>query len=284
MAIDVLVTGAYGRCGTALVDHLQEESDLYFTYLDRSEPPADHPATDENAYVADVTDYEAIRPAFDGQDAVVHLAGYSDVDGEFDDVLEPNVVGTNNVLAAAQDAAIESVVFTSSNHVLGAYETELAPDLYELNHHLELDHTDPVRPDSYYGVTKVFGENLGRYYIEDDTYPKRVYALRIGSVRSEEYDHPYGDAERRVEDGEIGRDSKTYERTVNRMKAIWQSRRDFAHEIECCLRDDHVNFGIFNGVSDNDRRWLSIEHARELLGYDPKDNGERWGGPPEESW
>jgi len=46
-------------------------------------------------------------------------------------------------------------------------------------------------------------------------------------------------------------------------------------------RDETVGFGVFNGVSDNDRRWFSIDHARERIGYDPRDNGEEWDAPPE---
>jgi hypothetical protein len=95
-----------------------------------------------------------------------------------------------------------------------------------------------------------------------------------------EYDHPYGDAESSVDGGDTERGSPAYEQTVARMKGMWQSRRDFAHEVDCCLQDDTVEFGIFSGVSDNDRRWYSIEHARSVLGYSPQDNGEEWDAPP----
>ena len=280
--MNVLVTGPYGRCGTALVDHLHDDPAYEFTYLNRSDRPADDPYGGYDTHVADVADYEAVRSAFDGQDAVVHLAAYPYTDGSWRDVLEPNVVGTYNVLEAARDAEVESVVFGSTNHVMGIYEEEFAPDLYDPGHDLLLDHTDPVRPDSYYGASKSFGEDLGRYYVEDCEYPRRFYALRICSVRMPEYDHPYGDAERRVHEGEFERDSEDYDRAVARMKGMWHSRRDFAHQVECCLRDDTVTFGIVNGVSDNDRRWFSVQHARETIGYDPQDNGERWDDPPSE--
>jgi len=278
--MDVLLTGPYGRCGTAIIDHLHDVPDLSFTYLNRSDREEDHPYGGYDTVVADVTDYGAIRPAFDGVDAVVHLAACPYTDGEWDDVLEPNVVGTYNVLEAARDAEVEIVVFSSSNHVMGMYEEEFSPALYEPDFDLELTHDDPVRPDSYYGTTKVFGEALGRQYVELYDYPRRFYALRICSVRHEACDHPYGDAERMVEEGEIERGSEAYEREVRRMKATWHSRRDFAHQIECCLRDDDVTYGVFSGVSDNDRRWFSIDHARQRLGYDPQDNGETWDGPP----
>ncbi|MFC5134663.1 MULTISPECIES: NAD-dependent epimerase/dehydratase family protein [Haloferacaceae] len=278
--MDVLVTGPYGRVGTAIIDNLHDEPEYEFTYLNRSDRDADHPYGQYETVVADVGDFEAIRPAFEDVDAVIHLAAYPYTDGTWDDILEPNVVGTYNVLEAAREAEVDSVVFGSTNHVMGMYEEEFAPELYELDFDLALSHEDPVRPDSYYGTSKVFGEALCRQYVERYEYPKHCYMVRICSVRHPEYDHPYGDAERAVDEGELERGSEEYDRQVRRMKAMWQSRHDFAHQVECCLRDEDVEYGVFNGVSDNDRRWFSIENARHDLGYDPQDNGEEWGEPP----
>ena len=281
MSRNVLMTGAYGRCGTAIIDHLHDADDYEFTYLNRSDRPEGHPYGEYDTVVADVSDYEAIRPAFDGQDAVVHLAAYPYTDGDWDDVLEPNVIGLNNVLKAARDAEVETVVFGSSNHVVGMYEVENAPEIYRRNVDLTVDRANPVRPDSYYGASKAFGEDLGRYFVENYEYPRRFYALRICSVRSKEYDHPYGDAEAGVARDEYERDSPQYREAVARMKAMWQSRRDFAHMVDCCLADDSVEFDVFYGVSDNDCRWFDIDHAREVLGYDPQDDAEEWDAPPE---
>jgi nucleoside-diphosphate-sugar epimerase len=275
----VLVTGAYGQCGTALIDHLDGRAEYEFTYLNRSDRPAEHQYGGFETHVADVADYGAMRPAFEGQDAVVHLAAFPKTGGSWDDVFEPNVVGMYNTLEAAREAEVESVVFGSTNHVVGMYEVENAPELYEPDFELTVDHTDPRRPDSYYGTSKSFGEDLGRYYVENYDYPERFYALRIGNVSFAEEDDPYASAEKAVESGSLERGSEAYERTVARMKAMWHSRRDFAHEVDCCLRDESVEFDVFYGVSDNDRRWLDIEHAREVIGYDPRDNGEEWDGP-----
>jgi len=277
----VIVTGSYGRCGTALIDHLDGDERYEFTYLNRSDRPPEHPYGDYETVVADVTDRVALVDAFDGQDAVVHLTGVPAVDASWTDALEANIVGTYNALEAARTTDVDSFVFASTNHVMGGYEAELAPEVYRPGHGIALTHDDPTRPDSYYGVSKSFGEDIGRYYIENESSPERFYALRICSVRHAEYDQPYGDAERGVDEGTHERGSEAYERTVARMKAMWHSRRDFAHLVECCLRDDDVDFGVFNGVSDNDRRWFSLENARSRLGYSPEDNGEEWTAPPD---
>ncbi|RDI69908.1 NAD-dependent epimerase/dehydratase family protein [Halopelagius longus] len=279
--MDVLMTGAYGRCGTAVIDHLHDRDEYDFTYFNRSDRPEDHPYGGYDTVVGDVADAVALRSAAEGQDAMVHMAAYPDTDGSWDDVFEPNIIGMYNALEAAREAEMESFVFLSTNHVMGGYEQEFAPDIYYPDHDLVLDHTDPVRPDSFYGMTKAYGEDMGRYYLENYEYPKQFYALRVCTVNMPEYDHPYGDAEHAVDEGRTERGSAEYEEMVARMKAMWQSRRDFAHEIDCCLRDDDVEFGIFSGVSDNQRRWYDLEHARARIGYNPQDDGEEWDSPPE---
>lgn len=279
--MDVLMTGTYGRCGTALIDHLHDDPAYEFTHLNRSDRPVGHEYGGYDTVVADIADGEAVDTASEGQDAMIHLAGYPYTDGTWTDVLEPNVLGMVNALEAARTRELETVVFGSTNHVMGMYEVENAPELYtgtDVPFRLSAD--DPVRPDSYYGVSKSFGEDLGRYYVENFEYPKRFHAIRICSVRMPEYDHPYGDAEAGVDDGEFERDSEEYDQQVARMKAMWHSRRDFAHMIDCCLQAEETGFDIFNGVSDNDRRWYSIENARAKIGYEPRDNAESWSAPP----
>jgi NAD(P)-dependent dehydrogenase (short-subunit alcohol dehydrogenase family) len=273
--MQVLVTGAHGTVGTALDTHLGDREEYEFTYLDRENDP------DHETVVADVSDYEAIRPAFDGQDAVVHLAAYPYTDGTWEQIQRDNVVATNNVLEAAADAGVESVVFGSTHHVVGMYEVENAPGIYYPDADVSIDHTVPHRPDSIYGASKGFNEDMGRYYVENEPAPERFYAIRMNAIRDPEYDHPYGDAEAGVDRGDWERGSEMYEEKVARLKAVWQSRRDCAHLIDCCLQDDSVEFDIFYGVSDNDRRFCEIDRAKEILGYDPQDNGEEWDAPPE---
>jgi UDP-glucose 4-epimerase len=279
----VLLTGAHGTVGTALTEQLGTRYE--FSLFDRravdheTEWAGDgsHPHADRDAVVGDVTDAGRVAAAADGHEAIVHLAGYPRTDGSWEEVLSHNIVGTRNVLDAAVDADVDSVVFASSNHVVGMYEQANAPDIYD-GTDLVVDHTVPVRPDSPYGSSKAAGEVFAREYVE--TQGLDVAAIRIGSVRAPAYDHPYGDAERGVDDGRWERGSDSYREQVARMKATWQSRRDCAALFDCCLRRSE-NFDVFYGVSDNERRWFDIDHAREVVGYDPQDDGERWTAPPQ---
>jgi nucleoside-diphosphate-sugar epimerase len=268
--MSTLVTGAFGRVGTALIDHADDTTG--FAYLDTAEHP------ELPSIVADVADYPPFAEAARGRDALVHLAAASRVDAGWPSVLQSNVVGAYNCFEVARREAIRTVVFTSTNHVVGMYEQEHAPALYEPEHPLKLDGEEQVRPDSYYGTSKVFGESLGRYYVENHSYPQQVYVLRIGSIRWPDEDHPYADAERGVSAGDWERGSDRYDREVRRMKATWLSRRDTAALVESCLDDDSVSFGVFYGTSDNDRSWFDTGPARDL-GYSPVDSGDDWDGP-----
>jgi len=277
--MNVLITGCYGRVGTALIDHLYDDDEYDFTLLNRSDRPTDHEYGGYETHVVDVANYENLLESVAGHDAVVHLAAYPYTDGTWDDVLEPNIIGMYNVLESCREQEVETVVFGSTNHAMGMYERDHAPEIYSPEYGLVLDHTDPPRPDSFYASTKIFGEALGRYYIEQYEYPKQFYALRIGSVREKEYDHPYGDVLSGFSvDASIDEHEKNElrQQKIDRMKAMWQSRRDCAHMVECCLQDDSVEYDVFYGVSDNLRRWLDLEHARAVIGYAPKDDGDEF--------
>lgn len=253
----VLVTGATGVIGKAVRELLSDRYDL--RYLTRSQ--ADFPS-----HIGDITDLDGIQPAFEGVDAVVHLAASSSVESTWDEVLPNNLIGTYNVFEAARRAGVETVVFASSNHAIGVYEVEDAPDLYELDDSRVYDHTVEIRPDSLYGMSKAYGEALGRYYV--DMHGLRVFCLRIGSVR--DADDPL--------DPSIANASppllnlETVEQRYKRMRGTWLSRRDCCDLIAKCLDNEDLNWAVVYGISDNPRQFWDIQHAKKILGYEPKDS------------
>jgi NAD+ dependent glucose-6-phosphate dehydrogenase len=238
----VLLTGSEGRVGSAILGDL--ESKYEWRLLDR-EPPAAEPS--HEFFVADITDYDAVYEAVDGAGAVIHLAGDPRPEAPWNSVLGNNIDGTHTVLQAAVDAGVDTFVFASSNHAVGAYETEeRRPDLYQSHDEFRLDGTELPRPGNLYGVSKAAGETLGRYY--HDEFDISVACVRIGNLTE---GHPPIDYERG--------------------QAMWLSYRDCAHLFDCCLTADY-GYEIVYGISDNDRKYYSIERAREVLGYDPQDN------------
>ena len=252
----VLITGAGGTIGTAIRRHLGDRYDLRALTL----TPQDFPS-----HVGNIADLDAILPAFAGVDAVVHLAASPAVETPWEDILPNNLIGTYNVFEAARRSGVGAVVFASSNHAIGMYELDGAPSIYELDDPRVYDHTVPVRPDSLYGVSKAYGEALGRYYA--DFHGLRVFCLRIGAVRAG--DDPTDPAVLASSPALL--DLPDAETRRQRMRAVWLSQRDCAQLVARCLEADHVDYAIVYGVSNNPRRFWDIEHAKALLGYAPED-------------
>jgi len=238
----VLLTGAGGRVGDAILDTLD---DAYrWRLLDRDPLTGEYPG---ETVVADITDDAAVAEAMAGVDTVVHLAGDPRPEAPWDSVLRNNIDGAQTVYQAAVDTGVDRVVFASSNHAVGAYETEeRTPDLYRPHDDFRLDGTELPRPGNLYGVSKAAGETLGRYY--HDAYDLSVCCLRIGNLTK---GHPPVDYERG--------------------QAMWLSYRDCAHLIDRAIQADY-GYEIIYGISDNDRKYYSLERARNVLGYEPQDN------------
>jgi len=267
----VCITGGSGILGTSLVRLNCEK-----VFVDRKDP---HPLLKGQAFHQfDIRDREKMEAVLKGFDVLIHLAGsmgqQSDWDQSQSNILQDNIEGLISVLDAAKNAKVERVIFASSNHVVGMHEIENAPTIYEYGHGISIDESVPIRPDSFYGVSKAFGETYGRYLAENGG-PK-CYVMRIGSVRDESEDHPYAYAEWGVRKGKWERGSREYALQENRLKALWMSRRDFQNMVERLIHHDGPVFDVFNAVSNNERKWLDIDHAKEKLEFDPEDNSEGW--------
>lgn len=251
----VLVTGAEGLIGTVVRERLGDRYDLRALTLE----PQPYPS-----YVADIAEYDALPPAFAGVDAVVHLAGSPAVETPWEPVLRNNIIGTRNVFEAAREAGVQRVVFASSNHAIGMYEIDGAPSIYALGDPRVYDaHAEP-RPDSLYGVSKLFGEAIGRMH--HDLHGMAVICLRIGTVRPD--DDPASEATLQAIPEPLAFLNPKQRR--ERTRATWLSHRDCANLIACAL-DAPADWAIVYGISNNSRQFWSLDDARALLGYAPND-------------
>jgi len=235
----VLITGAAGRIGQALRAGLNSRYDLRLMYH-RTVLPA---AEGEEVVVGSISDLATMEKACAGVDAVVHMAGNPKVAAPWEDILEANIKGAYAMYEAAHRQGVARVVFASTNHVTGFYEKQgvyTRPDM-------------PERPDSYYGVSKAFGEDLGQYYA--DAFGLGVVCLRIGSFQPDE--------------AVAGRQS-------DRILSTWLSHRDCVQLVWRGIEAAHVAFGIYYGISGNRRAYWDIANARAELGYEPEDDAERF--------
>ena len=218
----IALTGAAGRVGSILAGGLRRDLRL----LDIRPAPG--------CRLLDVRYLPAVEAAFSGVDAVIHL-GAIPTEAPFEDILDHNLRGTYNVLEAARRSGVRRVVFASSNHATGMYlrSDPIGPDA-------------PVRPDTYYGVSKAFGEALGRLYAEK--WGVSVVCIRIGSC---------------------------IERPVDRRHlSTWLSPKDAINLFTAAL-DAPVQFSIVYGTSANTRGWWDLASAR-ALGYEPQDDAEAY--------
>jgi len=229
----VLITGAAGRIGGYLRSGLPPLGwDL--RCLDLVGPP--EPDGDREPWViADVADPEALAAAMTDVEAVVHLAGIP-TEAAFEDLLVANIDGTYQVFEAARQAGVKRVIYASSNHAVGFHETGTP-----------LTTAVRARPDSYYGVTKVFGEALGSFYA--DRYGMDVAAVRIGSC----FERPPGE----------------------RGLGTWLSPNDSVRLVDALLRAPSFGFALLYGISANTRAWWDLEPAL-TLGYRPEDDAEAY--------
>ncbi|HEX6899692.1 MAG TPA: GDP-mannose 4,6-dehydratase [Thermoanaerobaculia bacterium] len=146
----VLITGVAGFVGSRLARHLLDQGDrVSGTYLE-ARPQLDG----VDLYEANLRDRAAMeRVVRDANpDAVVNLAGLSHIGDSWKAALLPeyfwvNVVGTENVVAAAGD---RRVVIVSSADVYGTVPLEDQP----------IGEDRPLAPQTPYGLTKAAAERL----------------------------------------------------------------------------------------------------------------------------
>jgi nucleoside-diphosphate-sugar epimerase len=244
----VLITGMSGLIGGLLKDHLIDSGGYELTALNRRS--VEGIATVQ----ADIADIDAIQPAFDGQEVVVHLAAYlgsQDWEGQH----AGNVLGTYNVFEAARRAGVKRVIFASSGNTIRGFERILPYSLIAAGEYdkvpgdfRRLTHLD-VRPEALYGAAKVWGEALARHFSDD--YDMSMVCVRIGSVTQE--DRP----------------------RTTRENAIYLSHRDVATHLKACIdAPDSLKFDIFFAVSNNRWNYRDLSRPKEVLGWEPEDSAD----------
>jgi nucleoside-diphosphate-sugar epimerase len=246
----ILITGMSGLIGGVVRRQLEGKYELSALNRRRLEGV--------ECYQADISDFDAILRAFEDKDVVVHLAAILRDDAPWKDLLRYNVVGTYNVFEASRRAGVSRIIFASSGSAVAGWERyfpykaiaerryDEVPTTWE-----KLSHQSPTRPDGIYGCTKIWGEALARHY--SDAYGISAICLRIGAVNLE--DRPL----------------------EPRHFSVWCSQRDVASMMEKCIEaPESLKFDIFYVVSRNKWNYRDLEHAREVVGFEPQDTADRY--------
>ena len=227
----ILITGAAGDVGTHLRRELAGKYNLRLSDIKLIKALA----AGEKSAPGDIAKMSDMLRVTKGVDAIVHLGGFS-VEGPWDMILRANIVGCYNLFEAARRNGVKRVLFASSNHATGFYKRDE-----------KIDHRVYPKPDSRYGVSKAFGEQLGSLYA--DKYGMQVFCMRIGNVNVAPPD--------------------------KRRLSIWISPRDFARLVSVGIDHPGIRFEIVYGVSGNTRSWYDNANALRL-GYQPQDDAETY--------
>ena len=226
----LLLTGAGGGLGKVLRERLLPYANI-LRVSDRIDVGPANAA--EEVVTCDLADKGAVHQLVKGSDAVVHFGGVS-LEDRFEPILQSNIVGIFNLYEAIRKHGVKRVVFASSNHVTG---------FYKQSENIDVD--SPMRPDTLYGLSKCFGENLSRFYF--DRYGIETACLRIGSSFP------------------LVRD--------RRMLATYLSYDDLVELVRCALFAPCVGHTVIYGASDNSVSWWDNSKAAHL-GFKPKDSSD----------
>lgn len=288
MTRNIICTGGAGRLGKfvskrllsprLLSKHQAPKSNL--TILDL-EAPSDDDLRDVPFIKADICELDQLREAFEGQDAVVHLAAIPNPrTAPADTTFKTNVQGAWSVLQAAEDAGVKRVIVASSDSVFGlSYNPPDWPPQF-----LPVDETHPVRPTEFYSLSKHVTETVAESFAARGRL--EVIVLRPVHVV---FPPEYPELEAR------GRDPQNYH--------FWTfvAPEDVAQAFDLALDADYQGYEVFtisgaDGLNESPtleiaaERWgalpevrnralyadnptasvMDISKARERLGYEPE--------------
>jgi uronate dehydrogenase len=226
----ILITGAAGSLGGHLragLTHLAERIRLV-DVKDMGEP-----AAHEEIVVCNLADREAGIEVTRDCDAILHFAGHPR-ELTFEEIVADTLPAAYHVYEGARQHGCRRVVYASSIHAVGFHPVEEVPDTRAMH-----------RPDTFYGLTKTFVEDLASLYW--DKFGLESVCLRICSCFPEPQDR--------------------------RMLWSWLSFADCVRLAEAALTAPRVGFSVIYGTSDNAQRGVSNVHATHI-GFRPRDSAD----------
>lgn len=228
----IALSGAEGNIGRVLRERLPARG---YRVRSGSLSPLAPRAAGEDLVSGDLNDPAVVDRLLAGADVLIHMAGTS-VERPLPEIIDNNLRALVAVYEGARRHRVRRVVFPSSNHAVGMHPVDQVLDV-------DVD----LRPDGFYGLSKVWGEALARMYW--DKHGIESVCVRIGTC-----------IEKPLE---------------VRHLSTWFGWDDLLHFTERCIEATDVGFLQIYGVSGNTRSyWRNDQSAR--LGYRPTQNAEDW--------
>ncbi len=234
MTKPILLTGAAGNLGRMLAKALAAAG--YTLRLTDIAPFPDPLPPGCTFRRADIGEALPILRLAEGCGTILHFGGIAN-EQPFETILGPNLRGLHHIYEAARREGAR-VVFASSNHAIGFHNRPQGNEA-------RLDLDCAFRPDGFYGLSKAYGELMGRLYW--DKHGVENVNIRIGS---------------------------SFPKPINaRMLATWLSYADLARLITRCIEAPKTGHAVIWGASKNPQTFWGEDH-RARLGWEPEDSAE----------
>ncbi|MDC0252778.1 NAD(P)-dependent oxidoreductase [Chloroflexi bacterium] len=273
----ILITGANGYVASRIIPHLEKKYELTLVDIEFNKK-FNSKIIKMNLSDSSVEDIEKIVK---GHQSIIHLAyirpdherNSKNTNNELNsfDQENRNVIMANKIYKAALTQNIDRVVVASSNHAADWYEHH---EIHEKK--LDLVNTNMIPySDNFYGWAKASYELLSLPYASGKFGRKIEFVhVRIGFPR---------EIDESLQNNKfISNKNGEGIRNIKRHLGAYISQNDLsnlfdkslsAEEIKGDLQD--VPFLVVYGVSDNTRRFWSLESARKNLNFYPKDDSEK---------
>ena len=146
------------------------------------------------------------------------------------------MIGTYNVFEAAHQCSVRRIAYASRGGILpqSFYPRTLQRTVDML-----------PKPDSYYTISKVFGESIA--YMYSTRFDMEAVSIRIGNFK-------------------VDRDQPEHPHHL--------SHGDCVRVFEQAITHPGVEFEVVFGVSDSDWPLYDLDHGREAIGYYPQDRSQ----------
>ena len=224
----ILITGASGHLGGMLFKSL---ANLGYKKLVGTDVKKKNIEKNQKFIFANLKNLKEITKITKGVHAIIHF-GAIPIEDTQSNILQNNIIGTYNLFEAARINKVKRIIFASSNHAIGFHRRTT-----------KLNQFSNQRPDSHYGLSKAFGEELARFYA--DKFNIKSMCIRIGTCL------------RIPED--------------RRHLSTWISYNDLTQLVDIGIKHKAIHHEIVYGASNNKKSWWNNSKAFQL-GYKPKDS------------